>query len=71
MEHSKRYQEFFKHNYRDLAKASGTFTLIQQREHKKPRKEVKPEWWPEYWYLLLAAAIICGVFLAFLYRRRK
>jgi hypothetical protein len=32
-------KSFFKHNYRDLAKASGKFTLKQQREHKKPRKE--------------------------------
>ncbi len=30
---------FLKHNYRDLAKASGKFTLKQEREHKKPRKE--------------------------------
>ena len=32
-------KSFFKHNYRDLAKASGKFTLKQQREHKKPRRE--------------------------------
>jgi integrase len=32
-------KSFFKHNYRDLAKASGAITLIQQKEHKKPKKE--------------------------------
>jgi hypothetical protein len=32
-------KSFFKHNYLDLAKASGAFTLIQQREHKKPSKK--------------------------------
>ena len=32
-------KSFFKHNYRDLAKASGAITLVQQKEHKKPKKE--------------------------------
>lgn len=38
-------KSFFKHNYRDLAKACGVFTLIQQREHKKPRKEDLKRLW--------------------------
>ncbi len=38
-------KSFFKHNYRDLAKASGKFTLKQKREHKKPRKEDLKRLW--------------------------
>jgi hypothetical protein len=33
-------KSFFKHNYRDLAKASGKFTLKQQREHKNLEKRI-------------------------------
>ncbi len=32
-------KSYFKHNYRDLAKACGAFTLEPVREHKKPKKE--------------------------------
>lgn len=32
-------KSFFKYNYRDLARACGAMTLVQQREHKKPKKE--------------------------------
>jgi hypothetical protein len=32
-------KSFSKHNYRDLAKASGAITLVQRKEHKKPKKE--------------------------------
>jgi hypothetical protein len=38
-------KSFFKHNYRDLAKACGVFTLIQQREHKKPSKDDLKRLW--------------------------
>jgi hypothetical protein len=38
-------KSFFKHNYRDLAKACGAFTLIQQKEHKKPQKEDLKRLW--------------------------
>jgi len=38
-------KSFFKHNYRDLAKACGAITLIQQKEHKKPKKEDLKRLW--------------------------
>ncbi len=32
-------KSFYKYSYRDLARACGAITLIQQREHRKPKKE--------------------------------
>jgi hypothetical protein len=53
-------KSFFKHNYLDLAKASGKFTLKQKREHKKPRKEDLKRLW-DYAHNLRDKALITFV----------